>query len=119
MEAGTNTSSGIPTVDDPDLETVVFFERGDVMYYRDAGTARVFRIDFNYRRIADSLNSAGDDATEASGTSRWVEVTQVALEGTTPLRENALPPGVADDLHELADEIEAHVEAHPLPALAH
>lgn len=118
MEAA-NTSSGFPTEADPALETIVFFERGDVMYYRDAETGRVFRIDFNYRRIADSLTSSADDADEANRTSRWSEVTAAALEGTSPLRENELPPGVADDLHELADELEAHVEAHPLPALVH
>jgi len=111
------TSSG--AVAEPALETVVFFERGDRMYYRDAETSRVFRIDIDYRRLADSLNSEGDDADEAAGVTKWAEVTKAALVGARGIREDDLPPGIADDLHELADEIEAHVEAHPLPQPVH
>jgi hypothetical protein len=115
MEA-TNTSRGVA---DPSLETVVFFERGDTLYYRDAETSRVFKIDIDYRRLADSLNSDADDADDAAGVAKWTEVTNAALVGARELREDGLPSGVADDLHELADEIEAHVEAHPLPRLVH
>lgn len=114
MEAA-NTSN----VCDPDLETVAFFERGDALYYSDAETGRVFRIAVDYRRLADSLNSEADEAKDSDGVTKWSEVTRAALVGARPLREDALPPGIADDLHELADEIEAYAEAYPLPALVH
>lgn len=114
-----NTSSGASTAGDPDLETVVFYERGDALYYSDTETGRVFRINVDYRRLADSLNSEADEAKDSDGVTKWSEVTRAALVGASPLREDALPPGIADDLHELADEIEAYAEAHPLPALVH
>ena len=117
MEA--NTSSVVEPVGEPDLETTVFFDRGDALFYRDAETARVFRIDINYRQLARSLASEADDvdgaAADVAGVAKYREVSRGAIEGVAPLTESAIDPLISDDLHELADEIEAHIEAHPLP----
>lgn len=123
MEAGTNTSSGIPTVADPALEGITFYMVGEGYYYRDAETGRVFGLDVNYRKLAVSLaseaNSFDEAAVDVTGVSRWREVSPNTIIGAWAVRENELDPLIADELHELADEIEAHAEACPLPALVH
>lgn len=121
MEA-TNTSS-VQAVADPPLTGIAFYMVGEGYFYRDAETGRVFGLDVNFRKLAGSLasdaNSFEDAAVDVAGVARWREVSPNLIIGAWAIRENEIDPLIADDLHELADEIEAHVEACPLPRLAH
>ena len=116
-----NTSSGIQPVADPALEGIAFYMVGEGYFFRDAETGRVFGLDVNFRKLAGSLASDADTfddaAVDVAGVARWREVAPGVIVGAWAIRENEIDPLIADEIHQLADEIEAHVEACPLPAL--
>lgn len=121
MEAA-NTSSGVDLdVGEPSLESIAFYEVGGYYYHRNEETGRVFRLMVSIDKLARSLASDADDmegvAADVDGVARYQEVGPSIIDGARPIREDGLDPLVADDLFLLADEIDAHVEENPLPAL--
>ena len=119
--ANTNRGVGLDNDGEPDMAAIAFFEVGGVVYHRNEETGRVFRLTVNIDRLARSLASDADDeqgaAADVEGVARFQEVGPSIIEGARPIRENALDSLVADEVFALADEIDAHVQEHPLPAL--
>lgn len=129
------TLAGLGASFDPSVlaEPIDFYNVAGELYYRHAGTGRVFRLRLDLAAI-EAENEAGDDTVDeaAIGASARIEEGPpdvLAHTGATPVADWQLADLVAgewtgsgedlaDLVRDLADEADAHVLAYPLAELA-
>lgn len=136
----TKSYSGVADADDVLGAPIQFWRLGDELYHRNVDTGRVFRIIINAAGMAASLSNEHDEergevvrdpgvaidevrlaaiGADVAGASRFEEVPPGRLSdpeaNPIPLIERQLDPAVADEILEIADEIDLHCTEFPLP----
>ena len=142
---GAISYSGCADHDDMLGAPIQFWQLGGQLYHRNPDSGRVFRIVINRAGLASSLENVDDEehgevvrepgmaidedrlaaiGRDVAGASRFEEVPPGVLSGVNadpvPLTERQLDPVIADDVLEIADEIDVHCAeiplARPVPA---
>ena len=140
MEA--NTYSGGTDPDDVLGAPIQFWKLGSELYHRNADTGRVFRIVINTTAMQASLANEADEergevvrepgvaidedrlaeiGRDVAGAARYEEVPPGVIGAPgldpIPLTERQLDPAVADEILDIADEIDLHCFEVPLARL--